>query len=73
VIEIVSPNNTLKEMEEKIEDFFKIGVPKVILIEPYTEKVFVYENGKREIKVFKFDEDVEFTEGVKAKIKDIVE
>ncbi len=73
VIEIVSPNNTLKEMEEKIEDFFKIGVPKVILIEPYTEKVFVYENGKREIKVFKFNENVEFVEGVKARIKDIVE
>ncbi|NPA54058.1 MAG: Uma2 family endonuclease, partial [Aquificae bacterium] len=51
IIEIISPNNTISEMEEKIEDYFSIGVPKVILVDPQTRKVFVHEKDKKEIKV----------------------
>ncbi|NPA57861.1 MAG: Uma2 family endonuclease [Aquificae bacterium] len=72
IIEIVSPSNTITEMEEKIEDYFSIGVPKIILVDPHTKKVFIYQNGSKEIKVFRFDEEVEFTEGLKGKITDII-
>ncbi len=72
IIEIISPNNTVSEISEKIEDYFKIDVPKVILIEPTTQKVFVYQNGEKDIKVFSFDDEIEFIEGLKAKVKDII-
>jgi len=72
IIEIISPNNTVSEIEEKVEDYLKIGVQKVMLINPQTQKVFIYENGKREIKMFNFDEEIDFVEGLKGKIIDIV-
>ncbi len=72
IIEIISPNNTVSEIEEKVEDYLKIGVQKVMLINPQTQKVFIYEKGKREIKIFSFYEEVDFVEGLKGKILDIV-
>jgi len=72
IIEIIFPNNTVSEIEEKVEDYLKIGVQKVMLINPQTQKVFIYENGKREIKMFNFDEEIDFVEGLKGKIIDIV-
>ncbi|MBK3332167.1 Uma2 family endonuclease [Persephonella atlantica] len=73
IIEIISPNNTVSEMEEKIEDYFKIGVPRVILIDPQTQKVYLYQNGKKSINLYTFDEELEFIDGLKAKVKDIIE
>ena len=72
IIEIISPNNTVSEIEEKVEDYLKIGVQKVMLINPQTQKVFIYEKGKREIKMFNFNEEIDFVEGLKGKIIDIV-
>ncbi|NPA12573.1 MAG: Uma2 family endonuclease [Aquificae bacterium] len=72
IIEIVSPSNTLTEMEEKIQDYFSIGVPKVILIDPQTKKVFIHTINSKNIKVYNFNEKFEFTNGVKASINDII-
>lgn len=72
IIEIISPNNTISEIEEKIDDYFKIGVPKVILVDPQTQKVYIYQNGKRSIDLYTFQDEIEFVEGLKAKIKDII-
>jgi len=73
VVEIISPSNTFDEIQEKVEDYLKIGVRKVIVVEPSIEKVYVYENGKKEIKVYKFDEKFVWYDNIKASIKQILE
>ncbi|NPA17266.1 MAG: Uma2 family endonuclease, partial [Aquificae bacterium] len=72
IIEIVSPNNTISEMEEKIDDYFSIGVPRVILVDPQTRKVFIHKKGSNEIKVAGFDQEIQFVDGVKSSIDSII-
>ena len=73
VIEIVSPSNKFDEIQEKVEDYLKIGVKKVIVVEPSIEKVYVYESGKNEIKVYKFDQRFTWYGNIKASMKEIME
>lgn len=41
-VEVVSPGNTKKEMEEKLRDYFRSGVPLVWYVYPEREQVVVY-------------------------------
>jgi Uma2 family endonuclease len=42
VVEIVSPNETVYELEEKLEDYQKVGVPLIWVINPKSRTVKVY-------------------------------
>ena len=44
VVEVVSPGNTWKEMREKIEEYFGVGVERVWIVEPERRRALVYRN-----------------------------
>lgn len=72
IIEIISESNTAWEMTEKVKDFLTLGVDKIILIDPFTQTVSLYQKGKREAILFDFEEEVTLIEGVTLKIKDML-
>jgi Uma2 family endonuclease len=42
-VEVVSPNDTYEEVEEKLADYFDAGVPLVWIVTPKTRTVLVYQ------------------------------
>lgn len=42
VVEIISPSNTWREMRDKIDEYFRIGVERVWIVEPERRQVLVY-------------------------------
>jgi Uma2 family endonuclease len=42
VVQVVSPNDTATELDEKIEDFFAAGVPLIWVLNPETRTIQVY-------------------------------
>jgi Uma2 family endonuclease len=73
VIEILSPSNTVSEMEEKIEDYFKIKIEKVIIISPEHKKVYIHKKDKNIIETYSFKDKIEFINKVEGKLEDIIE
>lgn len=67
VIEIVSPANTMSEMELKIRDYLKIGVEKIILIYPVEGNVTVYSHDGQ-IEFLTLEDEIEVFKGVKVKL-----
>ena len=45
-IEVVSPSNTIAEMDTRIEDFFTSGVQLVWIVHPQSKQIYVYESTK---------------------------
>jgi Uma2 family endonuclease len=45
-IEIVSPSNTIAEMDTRIEEFFTSGVQLVWVVHPQSKQIYVYESTK---------------------------
>jgi Uma2 family endonuclease len=45
IVEILSPNDTIEEIEEKIEVYQKAGVPLVWIINPYDRTITIYRLG----------------------------
>ena len=43
VVEVVSPNDTYEEVEEKLADYFDAGVPLIWVVTPKTRTVLVYQ------------------------------
>jgi Uma2 family endonuclease len=72
IIEIISESNAAWEIMDKVKDYLLIGVERVVLIDPQTETVSVYQKGKREISLYNFDEEFTLIEGLNIKIKDVV-
>lgn len=72
VIEIVSPSNTYSEMEEKVLDYLSAGVDRVLVIDPQVRKATLFEKGKREAKIYDFDEEFELLEGVRIKLSEVL-
>jgi len=72
IIEILSPNNTISEIEEKIEDYFKIGTERLIIINPAHKKIYIYQNGKNIVEIYNFDDEIEFINGLKGKLMEII-
>lgn len=72
IIEIVSESNTQSELTEKVRDYLSFGVLRVILVDPRSETVSVYQSGKREVMLYEFDEEFEVIEGLKIKMKDML-
>ena len=71
IIEIISEENTAREINDKVRDYLSIGVKRVILIDPFTEIVTVYHHGRREAGYYSFDEEFELVAGVSIKIKEL--
>ena len=46
-VEVLSPNNTVEEMDEKLDDYFTAGATLVWLIEPETRSVSVFTSADR--------------------------
>ena len=45
-IEIVSPTNTIPEMDTRIENFFTSGVQLVWVVHPQSKQIYIYESTK---------------------------
>jgi Uma2 family endonuclease len=46
IAEILSPNDTIEEVHEKIDAFMAAGVPQVWILDPYDRTVIVYRPGR---------------------------
>lgn len=72
IIEIISESNTAWEITDKVKDYLSIGVERIILIEPQTETVSLYQKGKKEVSLYSFDEEFTLIEGLTVRIKDVI-
>jgi len=70
VIEIVSPSNTYTEMEEKIFDYLKAGVDRVLLIDPKLRKATLFE--KKNATIYDFEEEFELLPDLKIKLSEVL-
>ncbi len=70
VIEIVSESNTQSELTEKVKDYLSIGIGRIVLVDPQSETLSIYQKGKREVLFYEFDEEFELIEGLKIKMND---
>ena len=72
IIEIISESNTAWEMTDKVKDYLSIGVERIILIDPLTQTVSLYQKGKKEALLYNFDEDVALIEDLSVKMKELL-
>lgn len=72
IIEIISESNAAWEITDKVKDYLSIGVERIILIDPLTQTVNLYQKGKREAILYTFDEEVTLIETVSIKIKELL-
>ena len=70
VIEIVSPSNTYTEMEEKVFDYLKAGVEKVLLIDPQLRKATLFEG--RKAGLYDFEEEIELLPDLKIRLSEVL-
>jgi Uma2 family endonuclease len=70
VIEIISPSNTPLEVNEKIKDYLKIGVGKIILIYPELRKITLF--ASRGEKNYSYDDVVEIRKNITVKFSEIL-
>jgi Uma2 family endonuclease len=45
VIEVISPNDTAYEVDEKLEDYLKASIPLIWVLYPNTQRVMVFRSG----------------------------
>ncbi len=72
IIEIISETNTAWEMTDKVKDYLSIGVERIILVDPQTQTVSLYQKGKKEAILYNFDEDVVLIEALSVKMKELL-
>ena len=72
IIEIISESNTAWEITDKVKDYLSVGVERIILVDPLTQTVSLYQKGKREATLFDFEEEVTLIEGITLRIKEIL-
>jgi Uma2 family endonuclease len=61
-IEILSPDDRLSEVREKLEEYRAWGVPHVWLVDPHSRRLYSCDDGLRELACFKVGElAIEFT------------
>jgi Uma2 family endonuclease len=72
VVEILSEDNSAKEINDKVRDYLSIKVKRVILVDPFTETIAIYHYGKKEAGYYSFDDEFELIDGVMVKLKEIL-
>jgi Uma2 family endonuclease len=55
-VEVVSPNDEIEQLEEKLDDYQKVGVPLIWVIYPRQRKVMVYRSDGSEDRLRESDE-----------------
>src|SRR3989304_4449583 len=72
IIEIISETNTAWEITDKVKDYLFIGVERIILIEPKTRTVSIYQKGKKEAILYDYEEEIVILEGLTLRLKDLI-
>jgi Uma2 family endonuclease len=72
IIEILSVDNTAKEINDKVKDYLSIGVGRVVLVDPFTETVTVFQHGKKEAGYYSFDDEFELIDGLIVRLKEVI-
>lgn len=72
IIEILSKDDTVREMNEKVRDYLSIGVKRILLIDPFSESTTVYEHNKKDAGYYRFDEEVELIHGEMIRMREIL-
>ena len=72
IIEIISESNTAWEMTDKVKDYLSIGVERIILIDPLTQTVSLYQKERRRALLYNFDEEVILIEDLSVKMKELL-
>jgi len=72
IIEIISEDNTLSYLNEKVKDYLSIGVKRVVLVDPSTETVIIFKHGSK-AEYHNFDEEFELIDGFSVKLKEVLQ
>lgn len=72
IIEILSEDNTAKDINDKVKDYLSIGVKRIVLVDPYTELITIFHHGRKEAGFYSFDDGFELIDGLIVKLKEIV-
>ncbi|HAR46864.1 MAG: hypothetical protein A2X56_13450 [Nitrospirae bacterium GWC2_57_13] len=72
VVEIISESNTAWEMTEKVKDYLAVGVERIVLVDPLTKTISLYQKGKKEALLHDFDEEVPLLPGLIVKMNDLL-
>ncbi len=72
VIEIISPSNTYTEVEEKVMDYLRAGVERVLLIDPKLKQSTLFKKGRREAEIYSFEEELELLPGLRVKLSEVL-
>ena len=71
VVEIISPSNTFEEVEEKVADYMRFGVGRIVLIDPGLRKLTLIDED-RKISIMDFTQEFEILPEVKLKLSDLL-
>ncbi|MBI4688986.1 MAG: Uma2 family endonuclease [Nitrospirae bacterium] len=72
IIEIISESNAAWEIMDKVKDYLSIGVGRIVLVDPLTQIVSLYQKGKKEAILYSFDEEFILIENLTVKIKELL-
>ncbi|MDR4499793.1 MAG: Uma2 family endonuclease [Candidatus Scalindua sp.] len=72
IIEILSKDDCVWKMNDKVKDYLSIGVKKIILVDSFTELITVYKYEKREALYYNFEEEFELINGINIRMKEIL-
>ena len=76
VVEVTSPNETVAELDDKLQDHFKAGVPHIWVINPETRSVHVYAAGGAQARRLTGDDELTgdpIVPGFRIKVCDLFE
>ncbi|MBW8049549.1 MAG: Uma2 family endonuclease [Cytophagales bacterium] len=65
IFEILSKDDTIQDMNDKIKDYLSIGVKKIVVVDPFTKSLSIYHQNKKDINFYNFDQQFELIDGIK--------
>ncbi len=71
VVEIISEDETVRKINDKVQDYLSIGVKRVVCINPFAETVTVHCHGRNDIGYYDFDEKFELIDKVFIKLREL--
>jgi Uma2 family endonuclease len=72
IIKIISEDNTANYINDKVKDYLSIGARRIVLVDPFTETVTVFQRGKKEAGYYSFDDTFDLIEGIMVRLKEIL-
>jgi len=72
IIEIISESNAAWEITDKVKDYLSIGVERIILVDPLTQTVSLYQKGKKEAMLYSFDEEFPLIEKYSVRMRELL-